>query len=306
MIFINMNLQEIIKETLEKEFSIPTVYYALDWDDNIMRMPTKIFLLDDQGRDVGMSTDDFAEYREMVGKEEFEYEGHNIVGFSPRALVDFQVTGDRKFLQDIETAPLVRVGWEKFRDSINNGVVFAIITARGHSPNTLKKGVAKLINMERGGIDKSQLIMSLRNFRDVMGLKNLPDNELIRDYLNRCFFVPVSYGSDDAISPEKKKNIANHKFYDYTSQLSFRLQKKSHYGNFVNNRGPIESGFVFVEPEIHFLDDDEKNALASKKYTKEKGLDRLRTFLTKSGEEEEIHENKVIKSLKSRIKRIIF
>jgi hypothetical protein len=306
MIFINMNLKRIIYETLEDTFSPPTIYYALDWDDNIMRMPTKIFLLDDNGKDVGMSTDDFAIYREKVGKEEFNYEGHNIVGFSPRALVDFQTTGDKKFLEDIERAPLVKVGWEKLRDSINNGVIFAIITARGHSPMTLKKAVAKLINMGRGGLDKEQLIRSLKQFRNVMGLKDLNNSELVRDYLNRCFFVPVSYGSDDAISPEKKKNIANHKFHDYTSGLSYRLQKKAYYGNFINNLGPIESGFVFVSPEIHFLDDDEKNALASKKYSKEKGLDKLRTFLTKSGEEEEIFENKTIKNLKARIKRTIF
>jgi len=36
-------------------------YYAFDWDDNIMVMPTKIMVLDENGNEVGMSTEDFAE-----------------------------------------------------------------------------------------------------------------------------------------------------------------------------------------------------------------------------------------------------
>jgi hypothetical protein len=56
-------------------------YYAFDWDDNIMNMPTKIILKDDDGDEVGMSTEDFAEYRTEIGKEDFEYEGHKIVGY---------------------------------------------------------------------------------------------------------------------------------------------------------------------------------------------------------------------------------
>jgi hypothetical protein len=55
-------------------------YYAFDWDDNIVHMPTKIILLDDDGNEVSMSTEDFAEYRSIIGKEDFEYDGNKIVG----------------------------------------------------------------------------------------------------------------------------------------------------------------------------------------------------------------------------------
>lgn len=304
-----MNYKKLVREILseiEVGSFIPTVYPSLDWDDNIMRMPTKIYLLDKEGRDVGMSTEDFAEYRGMIGKEQFEYEGHTIVGYSPDALVDFKTTGDRKFLEDIETAPLVRVGWEKLRDAINNGVIFAIITARGHHPNTLKKAVLKLISMERGGIDKNQMLNSLRKFRETMKLKPMSDSELVRDYLNRCVFVPVSFESDEAASPEELKFQANKNFHDYVSALSYRLQKKAYFDDQIGDKGPIESGFLFVEPEVHFLDDDEKNAIASSDRAKETGLKSLRTFLTKSGEEEEIKENKLAENIIARIKRRIF
>ena len=57
-------------------------YYAFDWDDNIVHMPTKIMLKTEDGDEVGMSTDDFAEYRSKIGKEDFDYNGDTIVGFS--------------------------------------------------------------------------------------------------------------------------------------------------------------------------------------------------------------------------------
>ena len=48
-------------------------YYAFDWDDNIVHMPTKIIVKTDDGKEVGMSTDDFAEYRHDLGKKPFNY-----------------------------------------------------------------------------------------------------------------------------------------------------------------------------------------------------------------------------------------
>ena len=75
-------------------------YYAFDWDDNLMYMPTSIRLKDDEGNTVGMTTRDFAEYRDLVGKEPFEYEGHTIVGPAKDAYVEFGVTHDKQFLID--------------------------------------------------------------------------------------------------------------------------------------------------------------------------------------------------------------
>jgi hypothetical protein len=85
MIFINMNhkkvVKEIISEIIQDQLTPTMKYYAFDWDDNLMYMPTKIYLKDENGNSVGMSTEDFAEYRSDVGKEPFEYEGHTIVDF---------------------------------------------------------------------------------------------------------------------------------------------------------------------------------------------------------------------------------
>ena len=50
-------------------------YYAFDWDDNIVIMPTQIMLKTEDGFETGMSTEDFAEYRQRIGKGPFEYKG---------------------------------------------------------------------------------------------------------------------------------------------------------------------------------------------------------------------------------------
>ena len=54
-------------------------YYAFDWDDNVMNMPTKIMVLDDHDNEIGMSTDDFAEHRHDLGKKPFIYNGKTII-----------------------------------------------------------------------------------------------------------------------------------------------------------------------------------------------------------------------------------
>ena len=63
----------IITEGFTEELTPDLKYYAFDWDDNLMYMPTKIMLMDSEGNEVGMGTEDFAEHRVDVGKKDFEY-----------------------------------------------------------------------------------------------------------------------------------------------------------------------------------------------------------------------------------------
>ena len=53
--------KKILKEGIDESGAPDEKYYAFDWDDNIVTMPTKIILKDDEGREVGMSTEDFAD-----------------------------------------------------------------------------------------------------------------------------------------------------------------------------------------------------------------------------------------------------
>ncbi len=284
-------IKEMVNEVEEKKYGVK--YYAFDWDDNLMKMPTQIILMSEGGDEVGMSTEDFAEYRTDIGKTPFEYDGETIVGFAENPFRFFGTQGDSKFMRDIENAPLVRGPWSDFIEAINNGSVFSIITARGHHPNTLKKGVLKLILMGRGGLDKEKLVESLIRYREIMGLKPIKDeNWLIRDYLDRCKFYPVSYGAGSATNPEEGKVKAMEEFINYVKRMSIRLQKKEY--QFIND---VSNNFVPKMPMVGFSDDDIRNVEVMKKHFEKKPDNILKTYLTKD-DEKTMMEQLVIRTLK--------
>jgi hypothetical protein len=304
LIFINMNhkilvrkiMTEMVNEVEDRRYGLK--YYAFDWDDNLMKMPTEIILKDEDGNEVGMSTEDFAEYRTEIGKNPFEYNGEMVVGFADDPFRFFRTEGDQKFMRDIENAPLVRGPWSDFVEAINSGSIFSIITARGHHPNTLKKGVYKLIMMGRGGLDKEQLVNSLKEYRKRMGLKPVDDeNWLIKDYLDRCKFYPVSYGEGSATNPEEGKIRAMEEFVSYVKRLSLRLQKKEY--QFIND---VSNNFVPFTPMVGFSDDDIRNIESMKKHFDKKEDNILKTYHTK-GEEKYMMEqlvNRMVKKIKSK------
>jgi hypothetical protein len=257
-------VKEIISEIIQDQMKPTMKYYAFDWDDNLMYMPTKIYLKDEEGNSVGMSTEDFAEYRTEIGKEPFEYEGHTIVNFDEDAFRDFRVTGDKKFLTDAMTAP-IGPAWDDFVEAVNNGSVFAIITARGHTPSVLKNAVYNLIQKNKHGLNKEELVKNLRKYRDLSDEEDLTDDELIKTYLEMCKWHPVSFGEGSASNPEELKVSAMKQFMDYVKTLSQRLQEKAYMKNKISN---------YFTPYIGFSDDDLKNVQAMKKhFDKESGLD---------------------------------
>jgi len=243
-------------------FMEATKYYAFDWDDNIMKMPTTIILMDENDNEVGMSTEDFAHYRTMVGNKKFKYKNKKIVGFAKNPFRMFTTEGDNQFLTDIMSAPTVDNVWCDFVEAINSGSIFSIITARGHNPNTLKRGVRNLIKTNRNGLSEVKLVNSLKRYREKCGLQADKDNNwLINDYLNKCKFYPVSFGEGSAVNPEQGKIFAMTEFIAYVNSISYRYQKSNfRLKNNVNNK------FVFKEPLIGFSDDDIKNIKTMNEY----------------------------------------
>lgn len=261
---------KLLREFEERE--IPVKYYAFDWDDNLMYMPTKIYLLDDDGEEVGMGTEEFAEYRTKIGKEPFEFNGFTIVDFAPNPFRDFKTDGDKKFLRDVMSAQLaVDAAWPDFVEAINNGSLFSIITARGHHPMTLMKGVKKLIDSNRGGIDSDELYESLVKMRENAGETPQDKETEIMKYLRMCRFYPVSFGEGSATNPEVAKIDAMNRFKNYVQsqaeKLNLRLAKK------IEN----EIGNKFV-PMIGFSDDDPRNIAAMSK-----GVKDVKIFSTHGG-----------------------
>jgi hypothetical protein len=257
-------VSELITEIIQDQLKPTMKYYAFDWDDNLMYMPTKIYLKDEDGNSVGMSTEDFAEYRSEIGKEPFEYEGHTIVGFDDDAFRDFRVTGDKKFLVDAMKAP-IGPAWDDFVEAVNNGSIFAIVTARGHTPSVLKNGVYNLIKKNKHGLNEKELVKNLRKYRDIADEEDMSDDELVRTYLEMCKWHPVSFGEGSAANPEELKVSAMKQFMEYVRNLSQRLQEKAYMKNKISN---------YFTPFIGFSDDDLKNVETMKKhFDDESGLD---------------------------------
>ena len=257
-------VREIISEIIQDQMKPTMKYYAFDWDDNLMYMPTKIYLKDDKGKTVGMSTEDFAEYRTEIGQEPFDYEGHTIVGFEEDAFRDFRVTGDKKFISDAMTAP-TGPAWDDFVEAVNNGSIFAIVTARGHTPSVLKNAIYNLIKKNKHGLDQQELVKNLRKYRDIADEEDLTDDELIRTYLEMCKYHPVSFGEGSAANPEELKVSAMKQFVEYVKNMSQRLQEKAFMKNKISN---------YFVPFIGFSDDDLKNVQTMKKhFDDESGLE---------------------------------
>jgi hypothetical protein len=257
-------------------------YYAFDWDDNIVHMPTKIVLKDKKGKEVGMSTEDFAEFRHEVGKKDFDYNGHTIVGYAENPFRNFRTEGDKDFLIDSMKAK-VGPAFNDFKEAINNGSIFSIITARGHKPETLKQAVYNYIVNDFEGISKDELIKNLKKYRSFLGEDEMSDKELIDSYLSLNKYHPVSFGDEKgATNPEEAKVKAMNDFVDYIKGMAAILNKRAWLKNDIGNK------FVPTKPLIGFSDDDPKNVEVMRKAFKDKPDNLVKTYSTAGGIKKEV------------------
>jgi hypothetical protein len=266
-----------INEGIDEMGTPDMKYYAFDWDDNVVHMPTKIMLRTEDGDEVGMSTDDFAEYRHNIGKTPFNYKGDVIVGYTEEPFKNFRTSGDKNFLIDAMRAKL-GPAFNDFKEAINGGSIFSIITARGHNPETLKQAVYNYIIDGFNGIDKEELVKNLRKYRDISDEEDMTDDELIKSYLDMNRFHPVSYNDPEgAANPEEAKVRAMDKFVDYVREMVLKLNKKGYLKKDIGNK------FVPKEPSIGFSDDDIRNVEVMKKHFKDRPDNIVKTYSTAGG-----------------------
>ena len=275
-----------LNEGFNEEGNPDTKYYAFDWDDNIMFMPTSIIVLSENDEEVPMSTEDFADHRHQIGKEPFSYKGTTVVDFAPDPFRNFGVKGDKRFVLDAMVAS-VGPSWNDFVECINGGSIFAIITARGHNPKTLKEGVYNLIMANKNGLNSRTLAENLYRYRhignEVTGenkAKALTPKEL-REYLDLCRFYPVSFGEGSATNPEEGKIKAMREFISYCKDMAKEIGEKAFFKNDVENNE--------ILPNIGFSDDDPRNIDKMKEFLDDEDTEKLvKTYLTKGGEKKEI------------------
>lgn len=220
------------------------LYYAFDWDDNILRMPTMIRLekkVGDQWVPTDVSTAEFAEVR---GDKE-NYRLLNQSG--DEAFANFRDTGPMGgdiFLEDVKKA--VSSGrfapaWEDFIECLSNGSLFAIITARGHESETMRRGVEWIIDnvlTEQQIFEMYNNLLKFSYFYDISTeadrlLKGTPSqNELVKLYLDNCDFVGVSAPSRGGTpdNPEKAKEEALLSFKSKVDSFAGQLGMKAMIG----------------------------------------------------------------------------
>jgi hypothetical protein len=237
-------------------------YYALDWDDNILHMPTKILMdkkMGEEWKPVEVSTSKFAEVRN--DKENYRLRNDN----PGEAFSEFRDTGSRgpeAFLDDVKSAISQKAfapSWEAFVKCLSEGAIFAIITARGHNPETLKEACKKYILSGYGGINTEQVISNIKKYNELYKSSGSTDNsKLVDDYLQICRFHPVTFGEGSAANPEQLKVVALNNFIQYVNTEVKKVKKHAQKGSKIKI-GFSDDDFKNIEAMIsHFGSRDEK------------------------------------------------
>jgi len=237
----------------ENKDSDHLLYYAFDWDDNILNMTTVIHMdkkVNGEWVPTDVSTAEFAEVRG-------DKENWRVLNNNPEAAFsDFRDNGPKginAFLDDVKKSiSMKRFGpaWNDFMECLSNGCIFAIITARGHESEGMRLGIDWIIDnilteeqlySMYNNLLKFAYIFNIDSGEQPRILKGQPSkNELVKMYLDSCDFVGVSSPSrgGSPSNPEKAKEEA-------------LLEFKSKVNKFAEQVG--------MSAKIGFSDDDLKN-----------------------------------------------
>jgi hypothetical protein len=235
---------QFISESKDDDYLL---YYAFDWDDNILNMPTKIHmehLVDGEWIPTSVSTADFANFRNDKENWRVDYDV---------AFVDFRdqgERGDKAFLEDAKSAISqgnLGPAWDDFIECLTNGSIFAIITARGHEAPAMRMGVEWIIDNILTEEQLYQMYNQLMKYSYFFGDANIENerilrgqpskNPLISSYLDSCEYVGVSSPSrgGSPANPEKAKEDA---LLDFKAKVNDYAQR------------------VGISAKIGFSDDD--------------------------------------------------
>lgn len=248
-------------------------YYIFDWDDNILHMPTRIYLekKDANGNwvDHSVSTSLFAVIRgdtenyrapqgdwELAFKDFQDYEGDQESGFlkDTRAALEPVLTGG--------TSPAP--SFTRLKETLIEGRLFAIVTARGHAPSSIQAAVKLFIDLVLTSEEKETMLANLRGYQAAFDreTKEKTDEEVLAYYLSLNRYHAVTnpkfkewlhaVGGQEA-AHENPKQFAIRDFVEHVA----RLMQQS------------EEGLGHRSISVGFSDDDVENVRAVEKYIQE-------------------------------------
>lgn len=243
------SFNQFISESKESGYLL---YYAFDWDDNILNMPTVIHMEKKDGDvwiPIDVSTSEFALVRN-------DKENYRVINNNPdEAFSEFRDNGPRgveAFLTDVKSAIYKKrfgPAWNDFIECLTHGSLFAIITARGHESEAIRMGIEWIIDNVLTEEQQNQMYNYLLKYAYIFKyednheriLKGIPSkNKLFKTYLDNCDLVGVSSPSrgGSPANPEKAKEDA-------------LLEFKNKVNKFASSVG--------LKAKIGFSDDDMKN-----------------------------------------------
>jgi hypothetical protein len=261
--------QNVNLRVAERDFK----YYIFDWDDNILHMPTRIHLErrlpDGTWGPHSVSTAAFA----VVRNDQENYRAPG--GQWENAFVEFQDyadEGESRFLRDTRLS-LEKVlsgemspgpSFNTLRETLSEGRLFAIVTARGHESESLKKAVRLFIDLVLTDDEKAEMMASLRGYRACFdGLSAFgTDEEEVEYYLalNRYHAVTnpgfkqwMREASGGKESTENAKQFAIRDFVEHVTKILSRAGEDA-------IKRPISVGFS---------DDDLGNVRAVERHIQE-------------------------------------
>ena len=255
-------------------------YYIFDWDDNILHMPTRIYMeklgADGRWTPTTVSTGTFA----LVRADEAHYR-MPAAGGREAAFRDFQdepdaETADSAFIRDTRAA-LARVAageppgpsFKTLRKTLREGRIFAIVTARGHASRTIRDAVRIFIDTVLTPDEREEMLTNLRGYRYCFDKVECfgTDEEELDYYLSMCRYHAVT-------SPDFKEKLSGDSDFgarlaDATSAQKPELAKEFAIRDFVEHlfRTLRRTGGVGShQVAIGFSDDDAGNVNAVSNY----------------------------------------
>ena len=179
-------------------------YYIFDWDDNILHMPTKIRMehrkADGTWEPVEVSTSTYA----VVRSDKQNYRPPSQGGWEA-AFENFEdVPGKETFIEDtiaalkkVEDGEKPGPSYQAMKKTLREGRIFAIVTARGHSPATIERAVRIFIERALMDEERAEMMSNLRGYRrliDGVGDGEFgTDKEELDYYLSMCRYSAVMY-----------------------------------------------------------------------------------------------------------------
>lgn len=249
-------------------------YYIFDWDNNILHMPTYIHLEelqpDGSRKPVAVTTEQYSRIRNDTEKygppeddwekafrefRDIEIEDENVFIHHTRIAIDRVVNGEEP------SGPSFRI----FRRVLAEGRMFAIVTARGHKPEVIRRGVEYFIDAVLDHTERADMLRNLRGYLECYepghGIDLNDDDAVIRYYLSLNRYHAVTCPEfrkrmgliDKGPQAETGKQLAIRDFVSHAVRIARERKIKK----------PISFGFSDDDPgNVQAIDEFIRSALA--------------------------------------------